>query len=132
MEGFIFLIIFVALFSAAGRKALGTFVSIGCGIIIFIFGAVFLLVGFGAALDSCSYEYDESHYEDQSWHDEQQQESERFKQKFNKKESMKRKTKRYIKPPTESKVNKELKYQPQTNSVTLDKKPVIEYQEEEE
>ena len=130
MEGFILLIIFVALFSVAGRKAFGTFVSIGCGIIIFIFGAVFLLMGFGAALDSCSYEYDDSHYEDQSWH-ERQQEGKRFKQKF-KKESMKRKTKRYIKPPTESKVNKELNIQPQSDSVTVDKKPVIEYQEEEE
>jgi len=130
MEGFILLIIFVALFSVAGRKALGTFASIGCGIIIFIIGAVFLLMGFGAALDSCSNEYDDSYYEDQSWH-ERQQESERFEQKF-KKESMKRKTKRYIKPQTESKVNKELEIQPQSDSVTVDKKPVIEYQEEEE
>ena len=87
-------------------------------------------MGFGAALDSCSYEYDDSYYEDQSWH-ERQQESERFKQKI-KKESMKRKTKRYIKPPTKPKVNKELDIQPQSDNVTVDKRPVIEYQEEEQ
>ena len=131
MGWFIFLIIVVALFSVAGRKALGTFASIGCGIIISILVAVFLIMGFGTAFDSCSNEYDDSYYEDQSWH-ERQQESERFKQKFKKKESMKRKTKRYIKPQTESKVNKELEIQPQSDSVTVDKKPVIEYQEEEE
>ena len=87
-------------------------------------------MGFGAALDSCSYEYDDSYYEDQSWH-ERQQESERFEQKF-KKESMKRKTKRYIEPQTEAKVKKELEIQPQSDRVTVEKKPVIEYQEEEE
>ena len=130
MEWFILLIIFAALFSVAGRKALGTFASIGCGIIISILVAVFLVMGFGAGFDSCSNEYDDSYYEDQSWL-ERQQESERFKQKF-KKESMKRKTKRYIKPQTESKVNKELEIQPQSDSVTVDKKPVIEYQEDEE
>ena len=77
MEGFILLIISVALFSAGGRQALGTFASIGCGIIVFIIGAAFLLMGFTVDLDSCSNEYSNSYYEDQSLH-ERQQESDGF------------------------------------------------------
>jgi hypothetical protein len=45
---------------------------------------------------------------------------------------MKRKSKRYIETQMESKVNSELEIQPQSDSAVIDKKPKIEYQEEEQ
>jgi len=114
---FIVLIILVAIFSASGRAAIGTFASLGCGLVLFIVGTFFIIIVLGTCADYSDYGYDNPEWE------EQQQYDKGFKEQFNNpKPEVKVKPKPVVKPKP--------KVEPVIEPIII--KPEIEYQEEEE